>query len=274
MGEVRLPGPMFNHDVGLTERYMVFVIPPLVFPLKKFFGAALGLLNYIDAIEYDASMGTMIALVPRDGGKPRILHTDPMLHLHFANAYDDGDDVVVDVLNYHATWEQLNGQLAGIETLMETSTMPFGGLFTRVRISASGNITIDEFSGVHGEFPSINVLKMAKPNRYFYMSAATGGSLYPNALSKIDNETAEETIFQFPDGHLPHEAIFAARPDATDEDDGWLIGPVLDAVDNTANLSVFDAKDIEAGPVYVGRLRHHLPLSFHGCYTPRIARPH
>lgn len=275
LGHVRLPGPMFNHDMGLTKRYLVFVIPPLVFPLKKFFGAAFGLLNYIDAIEYDASLGTTIALVPRDGGKPRIFHTDPMLHLHFANAYDDENgDVVVDVLNYHATWEQLNGQLAGVETLMETSTMPFGGLPTRVRIPRSGHVTIDEFSGVHGEFPMINVFNMAKPNRYFYMSAATDGSLFPNALSKIDNKTGKETIFKFPDGHLPHEAIFAARPDAIEEDDGWLIEPVLDGINNTANLSVFDAKDIEAGPVYVGRLRHHLPLSFHGCYTPRIAQPH
>jgi len=275
LGQVRLPGPMFNHDVGLTKRYMVFVIPPLVFPYKKFFGAAFGLLNYIDAIEYDASMGTMIALVPRDGGKPRILHTDPMLHLHFSNAYDDENgDVVVEVMNYHATWEQLNSQLAGIDTLMETSTMPFGGLPTRLRITEGGTVTIDEYSGTHGEFPTINVSKMAKPNRYFYMSAAGDGSLYPNALAKIDNVTGKETEFRYAEGELPHEAVFAARPDATEEDDGWLIAPVLDAVNNIAKVTVFDARDIEAGPVYTGQLRHHLPLSFHGCYTPRVARPH
>nr|WP_264027785.1 carotenoid oxygenase family protein [Mycolicibacterium insubricum] len=49
---------------------------------------------------------------------------------------------------------------------------------------------------------------------------------------------------------------------------------MLDAVNNIAKVTVFDARDIEAGPVYTGQLRHHLPLSFHGCYTPRVARPH
>lgn len=67
--------------------------------------------------------------------------------------------------------------------------------------------------------------------------------------------------------------IFAARPGATEEDDGWLIEPVLDGINNTAGLYIFDARRIEAGPVYIGQLRHHLPLSFHGCYTPRVAQP-
>lgn len=274
LGSVRLPRPMFNHDVGLTDRYMVFVIPPLVFPLKKFVGAALGLCNYIDAITYEASLGTMIALVPRDGGETRVIYTSPLMHLHLCNSYDDGDDVVVDVLNYHLTWEQLNGQLSSVETLLETSTTPYGGVPTRVRISPSGAVDIAEFSGLNGEFPSINVAHMAQPNRYFYMSAGLDGNLYPNGLAKIDNHTGTETVFRYPDGFLPHEAVFAARPGATEEDDGWLLAPVLDGIEDIAKLMVFDAKDLEAGPVYVGALRHHLPLTFHGHYTTRVAQPH
>ncbi|RWA20116.1 carotenoid oxygenase family protein [Mycolicibacterium brumae] len=273
LAHVNLPGPMFNHDVGLTKKHMVFVVPPLVFPLPKFFGAAFGLRNYMDALEYDASRGTMIALVPRDGGKPRILHTDPQLHLHMCNAYEDGDDTVVELLNYHATWEQLNGQLSAIDSLADTGTMPYGGIPTRMRIGRGGRISVEEFSGLNGEFPAINVKRMATRNRYTYLSAGLDGSVVPNALAKIDADTGKETLLRMPDGHLPHEAVFAARPDAQSEDDGWLLMPVLDAVNNIANLTIVDARDIEAGPVYTGRLSHHLPLTFHGCYTPRVARP-
>ncbi|MGE2735385.1 carotenoid oxygenase family protein [Mycolicibacterium vaccae] len=273
LGSVRLPGPMFNHDIGLTKRYLVFVIPPLVFPLKKFFGAALGLCNYIDAIEHHPQLGTTIALVPRDGGKTRIIHTDPLLHLHLCNTYEDGDDVVVDLLNYHVGWEQLNDQLSSVETLLETSTTPYGGVPTQLRIAPSGTVAIEEFSGLQGEFPGINVGRMATPNRYFYMSAGLDENLYPNAIGKIDKQTGEEALYRFPDGFLPHESVFAPRPGATDEDDGWLLTPVTDGFNNVANLSVFDAKDLGAGPVYVGTLRHHLPLTFHGHYTPRVAHP-
>ncbi|MDQ2628924.1 MAG: carotenoid oxygenase family protein, partial [Actinomycetota bacterium] len=63
LGQLKLPAPMFNHDVGLTARHMVFVIPPLLFPPAKMLAAGLGMRNFIDAIDYDASRGTMIALV-------------------------------------------------------------------------------------------------------------------------------------------------------------------------------------------------------------------
>jgi all-trans-8'-apo-beta-carotenal 15,15'-oxygenase len=273
LGSVRLPGPMFNHDVGLTERHMVFVIPPLVFPLPKFLGAGLGLRNYLDALEYDASMGTLVALVPRDGGKPRVLRTDPLLHLHLANAYEDGEDTVVDLLNYHSTWEELNGQLANVQTLVDTNTMPYGGHPTRLRISPTGRITIEEFTDLQGEFPSINFHRMSRRNRYTYLTAGLDGSAFPNSIAKIDADTGAQTVHRLPEGQLPHEAVFAARPGAEAEDDGWLLMPVVDGISNVANLTILDARDIEAGPVYVGRLRHHLPLTFHGCYTPRVADP-
>lgn len=123
-----LPAPMFNHDVGLTARHMVFVIPPLLFPPAKMLAAGLGMRNFIDAIDYDASRGTMIALVPRDGGKPRVLHTDPTLHLHLANAYEDRGDTIVELVDYDATWEDLNGQLSSVQALAQTGTMPYGGI--------------------------------------------------------------------------------------------------------------------------------------------------
>nr|WP_244962562.1 carotenoid oxygenase family protein [Mycolicibacter senuensis] len=48
--------------------------------------------------------------------------------------------------------------------------------------------------------------------------------------------------------------------------------PCQDGINNIAGLLVFDAKNVAAGPVFTGRLRHHLPLTFHGCFTPRVAR--
>lgn len=271
LGELRLPSPMFNHDVGLTARHMVFVIPPLVFPLGKFLGSGLGLRNYIDAIEYDASQGTMIALVPRDGAKPVVLHTDSSLHLHLSNAYEQGDDTVVELVNYHATWEQLNGQLSAVQNLVETSTMPYGGTLSRVRITPAGTVSTEQICDLSGEFPTFNLKHTTLQNRYTYLSAGADGSVYPNSIAKVDNSTGKESIHHLPDGQLPHEAIFAPRPGGTDEDDGWLLVATQDGINNVASLVVLDAKAVEADPIYVGRLRHHLPLTFHGSFTPRVA---
>ncbi|PQM46603.1 carotenoid oxygenase family protein [Mycobacterium talmoniae] len=270
LGHLNLPAPMFNHDVGLTARHMVFAIPPLVFPPAKMLSAGLGMRNFIDAIEYDGSRGTMIGLVPRDGGKPRVLHTDATLHLHLANAYEDGADTVVEMVNYHASWEQLNGQLSSVQTLVQTATMPYGGQLLRMRITRD-KVTQEQLTDLYGEFPTFNLTRTGQRNRYTYLSASTDENVYPNAVAKMDNTTGKEVTFELPAGHLPHEGIFAARPDATAEDDGWLLVVSEDGVNNVASLLIFDAKELAAGPVYTGRLRHHLPLTFHGCFTPRVA---
>lgn len=273
LGQLNLPAPMFNHDVGLTTRNMVFVIPPLIFPPGKMLSAGLGMRNFIDAIEYDVSRGTMIGLVPRDGGKPTVLHTDSTLHLHLANAYEDGADTVVELINYDATWEQLNGQLSSVQTLTQTATMPYGGRLVRMRITRSGRVTREQLSDTQGEFPTFNLTRTGLPHRYTYLSASTDHNVYPNAVVKYDNSTGTEVLYRLPAGQLPHEGIFAARPGGTDEDDGWLLVVTEDGVKNVASLLVFDARRLAAGPVFTGRLRHHLPLTFHGCFTSRIARP-
>ncbi|GFG72629.1 carotenoid oxygenase family protein [Mycolicibacter senuensis] len=272
LGQLKLPAPMFNHDVGLTARHMVFVIPPLLFPPAKMLAAGLGMRNFIDAIDYDASRGTMIALVPRDGGKPRVLHTDPTLHLHLANAYEDRGDTIVELVDYDATWEDLNGQLSSVQALAQTGTMPYGGHLTRLRITPSGRVASERLTESYGEFPTFNLTRTGLPQRYTYLSASTGAAGYPNAVARIDNSTGTQLMYALPPGHLPHEGVFAGRPGGTDEDDGWLLVPCQDGINNIAGLLVFDAKNVAAGPVFTGRLRHHLPLTFHGCFTPRVAR--
>ncbi|MCV7315436.1 carotenoid oxygenase family protein [Mycolicibacillus parakoreensis] len=273
LGQLDLPLAMFNHDMGLTSRHLVFAIPPLVFPTSKLLGAGLGLRNFIDAIDYDADRGTLIALVPRDGGKPRIVYTDALLHLHLANSYEDGSDTVVELIHYDSSWEELNGQLSTLSTDTAAQVSSYGGSLLRLRITPSGAVLHEPVSDLPAEFPSWNLTHTGRANRYTYLSADADGSAYPNAIAKVDNDTESVSTFQFPYGQQPHEAVFAARPGGEAEDDGWLLVTTQDGVTNRASMVVLDAADITAGPVYTGRLRHHLPLTFHGCYTPRVARP-
>ncbi|WP_046318403.1 carotenoid oxygenase family protein, partial [Mycobacterium sp. UM_Kg1] len=168
---------------------------------------------------------------------------------------------------------QLNGQLSSLSTDRASDIGSYGGTLMRLRITKTDKVIHEPVSDLRGEFPSFNITKTSRPNRYTYLSADADGSDYPNAVAKIDNTTGAVVTHQFPYGHQPHEAVFAARPGGTDEDDGWLLVATQDGVSNRAGLAVLDAKNIDAGPVYTGRLRHHLPLTFHGSFTPRVAQP-
>lgn len=63
------------------------------------------------------------------------------------------------------------------------------------------------------------------------------------------------------------------RPGATSEDDGWLLAMVFDASTVSSELAILDARNIEAGPVAVLKLKHHIPLGLHGSFTPAYLGP-
>ena len=54
-------------------------------------------------------------------------------------------------------------------------------------------------------------------------------------------------------------------PDAS-EDDGWLIGFVIEADGSSTALEILDARTVEAPPVATVRLPHRIPPGIHGAW--------
>ncbi|WP_247603437.1 carotenoid oxygenase family protein [Gordonia paraffinivorans] len=62
-----------------------------------------------EALSYRPELGTMIVLLPRDGGRPIRLEYESLFMFHVANAYEDGHETVVDIVAHDpsggwATW--------------------------------------------------------------------------------------------------------------------------------------------------------------------------
>lgn len=62
----------------------------------------------------------------------------------------------------------------------------------------------------------------------------------------------------------PGEFVFVPAHDNADEDEGWLIGFVIDAPSDTTELVILDARKFEGAPVATVRLPHRIPPGFHG----------
>jgi carotenoid cleavage dioxygenase len=58
--------------------------------------------------------------------------------------------------------------------------------------------------------------------------------------------------------------VFVERREDAAEGDGWLLSAVWRARENRSDLAVFDAKNVEAGPVALVHLGHRVPDGFHG----------
>ena len=264
---VTLPAPVMNHDFVLTQRYLAFCLGPiLVHPLKMLLGFA----SFDGALQWDGGRPTHILLVPRDGiGAPRWIETDAFFQFHFANGFDDGDDVVLDVTRYpdflvigdalrtywHSKWSS-----RGMASLV------------RLRINpANGTVESRIFdSGTANEFPRIDPRRTAARHRYAYIAnnppVQTLG--LQQLVTRIDLESGHTVSHDFRPHGYPGEPVFIpARPHG-EEDDGWVVTLVFDAVAQKTDVVGLDARDLAARPLFVARLRHHVPFSLHGHFVP------
>jgi torulene dioxygenase len=121
-------------------------------------------------------------------------------------------------------------------------------------------------AGPHsGELPTINPAYATRRTRYVYGLAARGFSSVSDSLVKTDMDTGDVVFWNGPHGHTPGEAIFVARPDGTEEDDGVLLVVVLDGHARNSYLLCLDARTMkEVGradvPVAIG-------IGFHGAHN-------
>lgn len=265
---VSLPYPVMNHDFVLTENYLVFCIGPI---LSRPLALMLGFKSFDGALHWEGGKPTLILLVPRNGsGTPRIIETDPFFQFHFVNGYEHEGGVVLDLMRYP-------DYLTIGPTLGDywKSPWPSQGMATLARLTvdlSSGKVDSRTWNtGQSNEFPFINPSQVGKRHRYAYFLSNPVGRPYglQQQLAKIDFETGAVTCHAFgPDGY-PGEPCFVPSPGGT-EDDGIVVTQVFDAARQRTDIVGLDAHDVAARPLFVGRLKHHVPFQLHGTFTPRL----
>jgi carotenoid cleavage dioxygenase len=62
--------------------------------------------------------------------------------------------------------------------------------------------------------------------------------------------------------------VFVPAAEDASEDEGWLVGLVINAADETTHFVILDARDFGAAPVATVRLPHRIPPGFHGNWFP------
>jgi carotenoid cleavage dioxygenase-like enzyme len=257
--------PAYMHSFGLTERWLVLVEFPLVVnPLAL----ALSGRPYIENYRWKPELGTRFTLVDRATGESVAgFRSDPCFAFHHVNAYEDGDEVVVDlcVLADATIIEDLY-----LDRLR--SGKPIAGAeLTRFRLRQSDR-SVSRTSLADGdiELPNINYARCNERPYRFVWGVRKGLSGWLEQIVKLD--TVERSTLSWSEpGCYAGEPVFVARPassaeaDAPDEDDGVLLSVVLDASAGTSFLLVLDARDLSE--LARAEAPHHIPFGFHGQFA-------
>ncbi|MCW5624619.1 MAG: carotenoid oxygenase family protein [Burkholderiales bacterium] len=248
--------PTMIHDFVLTERYIVLVVGPAVFDRAA---AKAGQ----SMLQWRPDLGMRIALIPLDGSAVRWIEGDAFFAYHFANAFDRGNQVIVDYVHHGAF---------GLGSDADTSST-----FHRMTIDLTrGSFVTAPLADMTVEFPRVNHRFEALPTRYAYMPTRSSTLTLPdppaatfNTLVRFDTATGTDARHDF-GNRIIGEGAFVPRPGADGEDDGYIALFVYDPARNGSTFELLNARDVAAEPVVVLQLPQRVPQGLHGNWIDGI----
>ncbi len=247
-------GPMI-HDCMITKNYVIILDLPVTFSPARF------LKGFDFPYAWNASHPARVGLLPRTGkgSDVRWFDVDPCAVFHPCNAFEaDNGDVVVDLCVHDSMFADSTMGPDSKQVPFERWTVPAsGGRVARATIDAEAQ-----------EFPRFNEGLIGKPYRYAYTVALPDGfdAASPNQskLFKHDLESETRQVHDFSAGHVPGEFVFIPAANASSEDEGWLMGYVINWGAGSTDLVILNAQDFEGEPQAVVHIPHHIPPGFHG----------
>ncbi|MCJ2062989.1 carotenoid oxygenase family protein [Methylobacterium sp. J-088] len=247
------------HDCAITTRFVVELDLPVTFSMRAV------LAGHRFPFRWNPGHGARVGLLPRHGTAADIVWcaVEPCFAFHVANAYDDVDGrVVLDVVVYERVFASAGGGLDAPGWLERWTADPATGQVDRRVIDPAAQ-----------EFPRIDERRFGQPHRYVYTGSvpADGNTQLVDAtqIYKHDLATGERRVHEFGPDSIPGEFVFVpARPEAG-EDEGWLVGFVVDSASDTTDFIILDARAFEAAPVATVHLGHRIPPGFHRNWFPK-----
>jgi carotenoid cleavage dioxygenase-like enzyme len=262
VAKVPVREPAYMHSFGMTERYVVLAEYPLrVNPLNL----ALGGNSFIESYRWQPEHGTRFTVIDRhDGGVKMRVSADPFFCFHHVNAWEEGDDVVVDLVAFddssvidHLFIDRLRSGDPGAESQLRRYRIAPGS------DRAEGEVLLDRTI----ELPRIDYGRVnSKPYRHVYACGMRPEQPdWLNELVKFDTRERELATWHEA-GCYPGEPVFVGRPGRDREDDGVILSVVFDSRTGRSFLLVLDAASFEEQAR--AQAPHHVPIGFHGQFMP------
>src|SRR5665647_1811476 len=257
----RLTAPYASmvHDFIVTENHLLFPILPITGSMAR---AMRGQPPYA----WEPDKGAYVGVMKRKGSAGDIVwfRAESCYVFHVMNAWEEGDRVVADVMQFEE---------APLFTHPDGSpTDPAKSRARLCRWSFDLAANTDRFTQSYlddltGEFPRIDDRRAGLKSNHGWYACANPDLPMFGALSGIvhvDGRGSRLGQYLLPAGDTISEPVFVERARDAAEGDGWLLAVVWRARESRSDLAVFNARDIQAGPVALVQLGHRVPDGFHG----------
>ncbi len=246
------------HECSITENYVLVFDLPVTFSMK----ALIAGMKF--PYDWNPDHQARVGLLPRAGGAEDIVWcaVDPCYVFHVANSFEAADGtVVIDCAVYETMFAEgpdgPNGKPLGMERW--------------VIDPAAGKVRRDTIDASPQEFPRPDERFFGQPYRYAWSLGLPGQDAFLGEapIYRHDLQTGTRQAHDFGPGKVPGEFVFVPRSADAPEGDGWVMGYVIDAANETTDLVILDASDMNLPPVAAIHIPHRIPPGFHGNWLPQ-----
>ncbi len=244
--DVPLPGPRLPHDMAFTERFAIVNDCPLFWDPKAMTQGA-----YIPRFHPD--LPTRFGVIPRRGGTEDIrwFEADPTFVLHWINAWEEGDEIVLD-----GFFQDTPSPPHRKDWTVEQNLYRYLDLFSmqarahRWRFDLrTGACREERLSDRIQEFGMINGRYGGRKNRFAYNALPAEGWFGFEGVIKMDLDAGTEQVVALPEGVYASETVMAPREGSRAEDDGYLVTFTMDVNHDRSECWIFDAANPGPDPI-------------------------
>ena len=266
----------YMHSFSVTEHYVIFFASP-------FYVNTLKMIKYaepIDSLDWHGDEDATVYVVNIKTGHVTPIKTNNMFTMHHVNAFEESEtQITVDLSSYPSPAFVQNLKIEILRDPIKRNQFDAHALLKRYRIDLETNsMTMQTFeSSIDVPFAAyIDMPTLNEEYRYNRYCKVYGIVLKKDniTLSKIsiakkdlcgNIETDKEWFIE---GHYPVESWFVATPGGTDEDDGYLLVPILDGYKKKTYLATIDAKSMKT--INRAYLPTVVPFSLHGRFFEEV----
>jgi carotenoid cleavage dioxygenase-like enzyme len=262
---IELPGPRLPHDMAFTERFAILNDFPL------FWDPAL-LARNVHRAKLHPGVPSRFAIVPRRGraDEVRWFEASPTYVLHWINAFEDGDTVVLDgyfqeqpVPEHRpddGPWSLLHRSIS----IRDMRARPHRWRFDL----ATGACTEEPLDDEPSEFPMVHGRRAGRRHRYFTAMRNAPGWFLFDELLRYDLATMGKQRWKFPPGVFASESPIAPKTGAASEEDAYVVTFVSDVQNDRSECQIFDLRDVSRGPIARVLLPERIASGTHACWVP------
>ncbi len=263
---IELPGPRLPHDMAFSKNYSILNDLPVFWPDEM-------LAKDIHASVFHPDLPSRFAVLPRYGQPQDIrwFEATPTYVLHWLNAYEEGDEIVLDgYFQNDPTPPPLDHGPEPYRRLMAyVDLYSMKPQLHRWRFNLRTGETSEKmlYNDEIVEFGTINQTIAGHKHRYIYSVTSKPGWFLFTGVIKHDLETGSASRHDFGEGRYGSEAPFIPRKNATTEDDGYLVSFISDVKKDRSECVLLDANEITREPLCQIILPHRICSGTHAVWA-------